>query len=175
VNTAAVWIALLLSAVFATAAPVTQAAAPAKPTASPSSKPTPALSKFQAQQREKYNASAPADRYFGRMKMSFLGINNTFRDAAIASGEHTTDQTIANKVALADEALVDWSSKFPHDPQLARTYFLAIDIDKRIWLKENQEKAWTYMNRIVAVFPDSFFAKAIKKNLAVGFTEHYYY
>src|SRR5471030_1138077 len=167
-------LALLIFAVGTTPAPVKTPQPASKPAASPSAKATPALSKFGQQQREKYNSSAPADRYFGKMKLSFLGINNTFRDAAIGSGDHTTDEAIVNKVALADEALADWSNHFPHDPQLARTYFLAIDSDKRIWLKDNQEKAWTYMNRIVALFPDSFFGKAIKKNLAVGFTEHYY-
>jgi hypothetical protein len=117
---------------------------------------------------------APADQYFGRMKMSYLGINNTFRDAAIVSGDHTTDSNIANKVFFADEALGDWSRRYPHDRQLARSYFLAIRAEQKIWLKVYQEKAWTYMNRLATQYPGTFFGKTIKREIAIGFTEHYF-
>jgi hypothetical protein len=137
-------------------------------------KPPAPLSRYQRERLENYKNSAPADRYFGRMKISYLGMNNTFRDAAITSGDHTVNSAIASKVEFADDALQDWSRRFPHDPQLARTYYLAIRADEKIWLKHNQERAWTYMNRIVSTFPTSYFAKVIKKDIAIGFTEHYY-
>jgi hypothetical protein len=117
---------------------------------------------------------APADEYFGRMKMSFLGMNNTFRDAAISSGAHTTDPGIIHKVALAEEALEAWGRKYPHDTQLARTYFLATQVDRKIWVKANQDRAWIYLNRLVELFPTSYFGKLLKRDLAIGFTEHYY-
>src|ERR1700680_1181126 len=106
------------------------------------------LSRYQRERLEKYNNSAPADQYFGKMKMSFLGINNTFRDATIMSGDHTDSAGIVNKVGFADDALQEWARRFPRDPQLARTYYLAIRAQQKIWLKHNQERAWTYMNRI---------------------------
>jgi hypothetical protein len=121
-----------------------------------------------------YKSSAPADEYFGRTKMSYLGMNNTFRDSAISSGDHTTDAGIVNKVSLAEEALEVWAKKYPHDPQLARTYYLATIVDRKIWLKPNQERAWVYLNRLVQLFPDSYFGKLMKRTLAIGFTEHYY-
>src|SRR6202011_4504820 len=64
--------------------------------------------------------------------------------------------------------------KYPHDPQLARSYFLAIEASKRIWLQRNQEHAWTYMNRLTEQFGNTYFGKLVKKDLAIGFTEHYY-
>jgi len=115
--------------------------------------------------------SAPADEYFGRMKMSFLGMNNTFRDAAITAGDHTTAPAIVAKVALAEDALEAWSKKYPRDPQLARTYYLATQVDRKIWIKANQEQAWIYLNRIAKVFPATYFGKTVKRSLAVGFTE----
>ena len=148
---------------------IAASAAPAPPTA-----PAPKLSKWQQQQQEKFKASAPADEYFGRLKLSFLGMNNTFRDAAISSGDHTTDPAIINKVALAEDALEAWGKKYPRDPQLARTYFLATQVDRKIWTKTNQELAWKYMNRVVELFPDTFFGKTLKTDLAKGFTERYY-
>jgi hypothetical protein len=144
------------------------------PAPSPAAKPSPPLSQWQRRQRETYQNSAPADEYFGKLKLSFLGINNTFRDAAISSGEHTIDPQLVAKVGFADDALSDWASHFPRDPQLARTYYLAIESEQRIWLKPNQERAYLYMNRIVTQFGNSYFGKIVAKNLAIGFTEHYY-
>ncbi len=166
----------VIFAVLLSFATVIAAAAPSRtPRApSPAAKSSAPLSKYQREQLVKYNNSAPADRYFGRMKMSYLGINNTFRDAAITSGDHTTNASIVNKVEFADDALQQWGRLFPRDPQLARSYYLAIRAQEKIWLKPNQERAWTYMNRIAAVFPTSYFGKVIKKDIAIGFTEHYY-
>jgi hypothetical protein len=108
------------------------------------------------------------------MKMSYLGMNNTFHDASISSGEHTTDPAIIHRVALAEDALDDWARKYPRDPQLARTYYLAVDEERRIWVKANQERAWTYFHRIVTLFPDTYFGKLLRRDLSIGFTEHYY-
>ena len=144
------------------------------PSATPPARSPAPLSKYQRAKLGQYRNSAPADQYFGRLKLSFLGINNTFRDAAISAGDHTVDPSIVSKVEFADEALRDWASHFPHDPQLARSYFLAIDIERKIWLKPNQEEAWTYINRITTLFPTTYFGKLIKKDVAIGFTEHYY-
>src|ERR1700733_1402625 len=151
--------ALAVTAIAASAAPAPQ---PAK------------LTKWQQAQQERFKNSAPADEYFGRMKMSFLGMNNTFRDSSISSGDHTTNQAIINKVALAEDALGDWARRYPRDPQLARTYFLAVQVERKIWVKANQDRAWIYLNRLVQIFPDSYFGKTLKRDIAIGFTEHYY-
>lgn len=159
---------------LAAAVCLTAIAASAAPAAKPAAKPAPKLSKYQQAQLEKFNNSAPADRYFGKMKLSYLGMNNTFRDAAISSGSHTTDPAIVNKIVFAEDALAGWGREFPRDPQLARTYFLAAQVDRKIWIKANQERAWGYLNRIVQLFPDTYFGKVVKKDLTLGFTEHYY-
>jgi cell division septation protein DedD len=142
--------------------------------ASAATPPPQKLSKWQQHQLENYKNSAPADEYFGRSKMSYLGMNNTFRDSAISSGDHTTDTNLINKVALAEEALEAWARKYPHDPQLARTYYLATLVDRKIWVKGNQERAWIFFNRLIHDFPDTYFGKVLKRDLAIGYTEHYY-
>jgi hypothetical protein len=131
-------------------------------------------SKFARQQCESFTRSAPGDEYFGKMKMSFLGINNTFRDETIRSGDYTTDSGIISKVTFADDALRDWERKYPGDPQLARSYFLGIGVFKKIYTQPMQEKAWLYMQLIVQKFPNSYFGKIVKKQIVVGFTEHYF-
>jgi hypothetical protein len=148
---------------------VAASAAPAPPPAMP-----PKLSRWQQAQQEMFHNSAPADEYFGTMKLSYLGMNNTFRDAAISSGDHTTDPGIISKVSFAENALEAWADKYPHDPQLARTYFLATQVERKIWTKDAQDRAWVNLNRLVKQFPATYFGKLLAKDLAIGFTEHYY-
>lgn len=152
-----------------TAGTIAAGAAPA-----PAPRPKPKLSKWQLHERELFRNSAPADEYFGRMKMSYLGMNNTFRDSAISSGEHTTDARIAAKVALAEDALEDWGRKYPRDPELARTYFLALQVERKLWMKPDQDRAWVVLNRLAHDFPATYFGKLARHDLAIGFTEHYY-
>jgi hypothetical protein len=159
VQVRAVWLLVALSVVVAGSPP-----APAAP------EPT----KWQRDQAERLKNSAPADEYFGRFKISFLEMNNTFRDAAISSGAHTTDPRIAHRIELAEEALEAWAKKYPRDPQLARTYFLAMNAERKIWIDRNQRRAWVYLNRLVELFPATYFGKLVKNDLARGFTEHYY-
>lgn len=154
---------------------VAAASTPAKPPHPTTAKAAAApLSKYARAHLETMNISAPADEYFGKLKISFLGINNTLHDASITAGDHTTDPSIVNKVGFAEDALTDWEKKYPRDPQLTRTYYLAIGVEKKIWVQANQQRAWVYMNRIVDVFPNSYFGKLIKREIAIGFTEHYY-
>jgi hypothetical protein len=130
--------------------------------------------KYQHDQCESFVHSAPGDEYFGRMKMSYLGINNTFHDEFIRAGAYTTDPGLINKVGFADEALRQWARRYPGDPQLARSYFLAIQVFKKIYTKDAQDKAWSYMNELVHQFGSTYFGKLEKKDLAIGFTEHYF-
>lgn len=130
--------------------------------------PVPAATKAQLKQ------VAPADEYFGRLKLSFLGINNTFRDAGISAGNHTTSPSIASKVDFAMDALNDWQRKFPRDPQLARSYFLAQMTLKKIWIESYQNKAWSYMQHIIATYPATFYGRTIKTEIARGFTRHFF-
>jgi hypothetical protein len=131
-------------------------------------------SKFLQQQCRDFAHSAPADEYFGRMKLSYLGINNTFRDEAIRSGPFTTSAGVITAVDFADDALRAWANKYPGDPELARSYFLAIGAYAKIYTQPTQDKAWQYMHILTQRFPQTFFGKQIKKNLAMGFTERYF-
>lgn len=137
-------------------------------------KKAPKLSKWQQHVLEVMKSAAPGDEYFGRMKMSFLGINNTFHDDAIRAGAYTTDPHLLGHVAFADEALTAWARKYPNDPQLARSYFLAFQVYRKVWTPDAQQKAWEYAHIVIRKWPSSFFGKALKKDLAIGFTEHYF-
>jgi hypothetical protein len=150
------------------------AAATPGPHPTPKATPTPRLSQWARREAAMFAVSAPADSYFGRMKMSYLGINNVFHDAGITTGSRTTSGDIIRKVELADDALRAWAKLYPKDPQLPRSYFLAADLFRRIWVKSYQDRAWAYMHTIVTLFPTTYFGKVVQKELAIGYTEHYY-
>jgi hypothetical protein len=156
----------------------TATAATPKPsaTAAPKSKDacSSKTSKYAHQECENFLHSAPGDEYFGRMKMSFLGINNTFHDETIRAGDYTTDSGIISKVNFADEALQQWAHKYPGDPQLARSYYLAVVMYKKIYTLEFQQRAWTYMHILTARFGNTYFGKLEKAEIAKGFTENYF-
>jgi hypothetical protein len=175
VNRSPLFLSAAFVALIATLGTATLAAT-SKPASKPTSKDACAskTSKYARQQCENYTHSAPGDEYFGRMKMSYLGINNTFHDETIRAGDYTTDTGIISKVAFADEALEAWSHKYPGDPQLARSYFLAIVMYKKIYTYDAQRKAWTYMHVLTSRFPATYFGKLEKADLAKGFTEHYF-
>ena len=72
-------------------------------------------------------AVAPADEYFGRMKLSILGISNTIHDTKLREG-YDPVHAAANfdKLSLAEEALEDWSKKYPHDTWLpGKAYYMS--------------------------------------------------
>jgi hypothetical protein len=132
------------------------------------------LTKYQREQLRRFKDSAPADHYFGRLKMSFLGVNNTLRFEALRAGDHTIDPSIVNKVNYADDSLQAWAAEYPRDPQLAHSYFLAVLVYQKIWTKPAQERAWAYMQLILAKYPETYFAKRVRNDIAAGFTERYY-
>ena len=67
-------------------------------------------------------AVAPADEYFGRLKMSILGIRNTLKDLAYkAEGNPGNAEQVFGSAAFAEEALKEWEHKYPRDPWLAKS------------------------------------------------------
>ena len=67
---------------------------------------------------------APADEYFGRLKMSILGIGNQLRDLALRL-QYTPGQgeAILGSAAMVEDALRDWERKYPQDPWLAKDVY----------------------------------------------------
>src|ERR1700688_2387474 len=72
-------------------------------------------------------AVAPADEYFGRMKLSILGIGNIMHDTKLREAydpAHASDNYA--KLALAEDALEDWAAKYPQDTWLpGKAYYMS--------------------------------------------------
>lgn len=64
---------------------------------------------------------APADHYFGRLKMSILGIRNELDtlERRVMTGDHDLPSMIG-KLAFVDDALRDWRVHYPRDNWLPR-------------------------------------------------------
>jgi hypothetical protein len=91
---------------------------------------------------------APADAYFGRMKMSILGIRNSLHDLDIRADQAVPDDAshIFDKLVLVEDAIHDWQSKYPHDTWIPRmTYSLAM-----VYKKLPIDDAQTHMNENIA-------------------------
>ena len=118
------------------------------------------------------STQAPADQYFGRLKLSYIAINNTLTDARAHAGPYTVDPDIINKVALAESAFLDWKSKYPKDSQIPRTTFLLAQVYLKIWTTQAQDKAGNYLIQLRDQYPATYFGKTTKADLAKGFTKH---
>lgn len=67
---------------------------------------------------------APADEYFGKLKMSILGIRNTIKDQGLkVDVDPTKAPSTSNAIALTEDAIRDWQHKYPCDSWLPGTLF----------------------------------------------------
>ena len=67
-------------------------------------------------------AVAPADEYFGKLKMSILGIRNEIKDMTTKVGfapDNATSQLGA--CAMTEDAIHDWEKKYPADSWIPKT------------------------------------------------------
>jgi hypothetical protein len=118
--------------------------------------------------------SAPADEYFGRMKLSYLGINNSLKDATIMAGDHTDFSGVVQKIQFAEDAFLDWERKYPKDPQLARSMFLLARAYIKVWTADGQQKAALYYFTLTDKYGSTYFGKQAKADLSKGLTMHVY-
>ena len=67
---------------------------------------------------------APADEYFGRLKMSMLGIRNQLHDLTLRlQYSPANGDTVLGTAVLVEDAMHDWEHKYPADPWLARSVY----------------------------------------------------
>jgi hypothetical protein len=67
---------------------------------------------------------APADEYFGKLKMSILGIRNTIKDQGLkVDVDPGAAPSTSNSIALTEDAIRDWQHKYPCDTWLPGTLF----------------------------------------------------
>ena len=64
---------------------------------------------------------APANEYFGRLRISIVGIRNSITTLSSESADATLNSAaLRARIAMIEDALTDWQRKYPHDPGIAR-------------------------------------------------------
>ncbi len=146
----------------------TTTAALAATEAKPAAKPAPPAHKKPAPARV-----APADEYFGKLKMSVLGIRNTIKDVgANLDIDQARWTQLASKAAFCEDAMRDWEKKYPQDSWLAKTVFSLERMYAKLDSDEGRQRAVAAMKWVVHDFPKSWYGRTGKKELAEGKVGH---
>ena len=114
-------------------------------------------------------AVAPADEYFGKLKMSVLGMRNTMSDLSkrLDASPEKGESIFANTDYLED-AMHDWQKKYPKDSWLPRYVFNLAHLYSKVASDEGRVRAKKTMSWLVAEFPKSDQAKTGREELASG-------
>jgi hypothetical protein len=112
---------------------------------------------------------APADEYFGRLKMSILGIGNTIKDDGLkVDADPAQAPSTLSGVVLVEDALHDWEKKYPQDTWIPRSLFRLERLYAKIDSDAARAKAKATMMWLVHDFPASPQAKIGKTELAAN-------
>jgi hypothetical protein len=103
---------------------------------------------------------APADRYFGRLKMSILGVRNSIKDLSERANAHPEDaEHIFDKAVLVEDALRDWHSHFPRDPWLPKFAYSLAQLYGKLDSDDARVRRNDTLDWLVATFPESEYAQ----------------
>lgn len=123
--------------------------------------------KIAAAPKKKKFTGAPADEYFGKLKMSILGIRNTIRDVGLRiDADSTHARNVMGGLPLAEDAIHDWEKKYPKDSWLPGTLFSLERLYAKVDSDEARSHAKVTMVWLVHDYPKSAFATTGKKELA---------
>ena len=107
---------------------------------------------------------APADEYFGRMKMSILGISNSIKDTGTREGfDPAHASNYYGGLALTEDALKDWAHKYPQDSWIPRR---AYDLSHDFWRMHTPQadaQANTCRNLLFHQFPHDHWTMLARK------------
>lgn len=103
---------------------------------------------------------APADRYFGHMKMSILGVRNALRDLSARADVHPEEgEHVFDKAVLVEDAMRDWARHFPRDPWLPRYAYALAQLYGKIDGNDARVRRNDTLDWLVATWPSSEFAQ----------------
>jgi hypothetical protein len=112
---------------------------------------------------------APADEYFGRLKMSILGVRSKVKDLGLDADVHPEHHPAILSTALwIEDAMRDWSKKYPYDHWLPRYAFALEVMYEHIPGDEAAKRAHRQLNYITAFFPQTVYGKVGRAKLADG-------
>ena len=106
------------------------------------------------------NELAPADRYFGQLQMSILGVRNSLHDLAQRIGARPEEAAaVYGKTVMVEDALRDWSQKFPHDPWLPKYLYSLAELYRTIDTEDARVRKNDTLDWLITSYPMSDYAK----------------
>lgn len=107
---------------------------------------------------------APADEYFGRQKISTLGIDNLIHDT---DARESFDPDLASRLytplSAAEDALEDWAAKYPHDTWIPKRAYLLSHLFWRMHSPEADAAAERCRSILFKYFPTNKYATLAHK------------
>jgi hypothetical protein len=102
---------------------------------------------------------APADEYFGRLKMSILGIRNQLHDLDTRL-QYTPEKSadVLGSAAYVEDALHDWEHKYPGDPWLAKDVFQLTQLYSHVHSNEGHRCASRTLHWLLGRYGKSRYA-----------------
>jgi len=103
---------------------------------------SPAIARSPAKHVVKILRVAPADEYFGHLKMSILGIRNQLRDLGLRLA-YAPDRgaDVLGAAGFVEDALRDWERKYPADPWLPKSVYQLTSLYARVHSTEGAQNA----------------------------------
>ena len=110
---------------------------------------------------------APADEYFGHLKMSILGIRNQLRDLGLRL-QYAPDRggDILGAAGFVEDALHDWEHKYPADPWLAKSVYQLTSLYARVRSVEGQQDATRVFHWLQTRYARTIYAVQARTELA---------
>ena len=115
------------------------------------------------------SALAPADEYFGRQKLSPLGIRHevlSLKDDLHHAREHP--DAIEHKAELVEDAVDDWAERYPNDTWIASAAWQLGTLFEELPGKDAHEHAIVVLELVRDKFAASAFAANAKRDLDRG-------
>jgi hypothetical protein len=110
---------------------------------------------------------APADEYFGPLGLSVLGIRNQISETSARLDRAGVDgEDATHGVALVEESVRDWESKYPRDTWLPRTVLALHRVYRRIANAESLRRSVDTASWLIARYPQTAEARAARGELA---------
>lgn len=112
---------------------------------------------------------APLDEYFGRLKMSVLGVRNKVTGLGLDADLHPEhDRAVLAQAVFVEDAMRDWARKYPYDRWLPRYAYALETMYEHIPGPEAHRRAIRQVDYITAYFPATAYARIGRAKLVAG-------
>jgi len=110
-------------------------------------------------------AQAPADEYFGRYRLSSLGVRNAIFDMTIEGDSPLALPLQAERIAAVESALPAWADKYPHDPWVpsAIAKFAVLLVSKGV--PEYDRPALAFFSYLEWAYPKTWYASYAQSHI----------